>query len=150
MNLLAIQAYVKGKGSKENERGKGPREKNNGVGGVWGKLKESGHRTGRNTSREGTGNSPGRKSDIKKKEKPNQNWGIWRNCGESKCKVALFLEFVEPPVSGCRLPFMPLPYRYRNYYYTSTEYSIYISPGLKRTTIAPALPLLPRLLYDLG
>lgn len=76
----------------------------------------------RNTSREGTGNSPGRKSDIKKKEKPNQNWGIWRNCGESKCKVALFLEFVEPPVSGCRLPFITdftVPVR-GNYYYIAS------------------------------
>lgn len=62
---------MKGKGSKENERGKGPREKNNGVGGVWGKLKESGHRTGRNTSREGTGNglSTGEIERKGKKEK---------------------------------------------------------------------------------
>ena len=52
-NVLDITTYVK---RKENARGKGPREKKNGIGGVWGKLKESGHRTGRNTSREGTGN----------------------------------------------------------------------------------------------
>lgn len=40
----------------EKRKREGPREKKkNGIGGVWGKLKESGHRTGRNTSREGTG-----------------------------------------------------------------------------------------------
>jgi hypothetical protein len=58
-------------GEEEKRKREGPREKKkNGIGGVWGKLKESGHRTGRNTSREGTGNClRGNRVEEKKSER---------------------------------------------------------------------------------
>ena len=104
----------------EKRKREGPREKKkNGIGGVWGKLKESGHRTGRNTSREGTGNCLRgnraweekkkwkgkwvKKAKIKRKEKPRQSRAAEIAEGPKVCKDAPFRGGGAPQFLACRL-----------------------------------------------